>query len=194
MCCRTLYSHPGGVVTVKNTLFAVKHGFAYALCCAPRRPWRSYITRRPCRWLYWEGKQRVEPVGIIFSRDDFSTQHQKLSFWAFGVAEEERKAIKLMNGRLMDFVPLLRRKTKDAHKVFFFMFQEFEEVTFDRWRRLLAHFHAQVIIVVVLIIVVVELFFYQASLTNVGDRRTVKLCIDIILSIQRSQKCRMRYY
>lgn len=63
------------------------------------------------------------------------------------------------------------------------MFQEFEEVTFDRWRRLLAHFHAQVIIVVVLVIVVVVVlffFFYQASLTNVGDRRTVKLCIQEI--------------
>lgn len=184
MCCRTLYSHPGGVVTVKNTLFAVKHGFAYALCCAPRRPWRSYITRRPCRWLYWEGKQRVEPVGIIFSRDDFSTQHQKLSFWAFGVAEEERTAIKLMNGRLMDFVPLLRRKTKDAHKVFFFnvsrvwgsYFWQMETLacTFPCTSDHSSSFSNSSCSSAFFF------FFYQASLTNVGDRRTVKLCIQEI--------------
>lgn len=121
MCCRTLYSHPGGVVTVKNTLFAVKHGFAYALCCPPRRPRRSYIKRRPCRSLYWEGKQRVEPVGIIFSRDDFSKQHQKLSFWGFGVDEEERTGDKIDEWQIDGFHSSAEEKNKrDAHKVFFF--------------------------------------------------------------------------
>lgn len=121
MCCRTLYSHPGGVVTVKNTLFAVKHGFAYALCCPPRRPRRSYIKRRPCRSLYWEGKQRVEPVGIIFSRDDFSKQHQKLSFWGFGVDEEERTGDKIDEWQIDGFHSSAEEKNKrDAHKVVFF--------------------------------------------------------------------------
>lgn len=120
-CCRTLYSHPGGAVTVKNTLFAVKHGFAYALRCAPRRPWRSYIKRRPCRWLYWEGKQRVESAGIIFFWGRFFNTAPKaflLGFW--GWLRRSEQAIKLMNGRLMDFIARLRRKTKDAHQVFFF--------------------------------------------------------------------------
>lgn len=31
-----------------------------------------------------------------------------------------RWAIKLMNGRLMDFIAGVRRKTKDAHQGFFF--------------------------------------------------------------------------
>lgn len=32
-----------------------------------------------------------------------------------------RRAIKLMNGRLMDFIAGVRRKTKDAHQRFFFV-------------------------------------------------------------------------
>lgn len=128
MCCRTLYSHPA-MVTVKNTLFAVKHGFAYALCCMPRRPRRSYIKRWPCRLLYWEGKQRVEPFGIIFSQDNFSKQHQKLSFWVMGWPRRRERAIKLMNGRLMDFIPLLWRKTREMHIRFF--------LCFESWRKLL---------------------------------------------------------
>lgn len=120
MCCRTLYSHLGGVVTVKNTLFAVKHGFAYAVCCTPRRPRRSYIKRWPCRLLYWEGKQRVEPVGIIFSRDDFSKQHQKLSFWGFGVAKEERTGDKIDEWQIDGFHSSTEEKNeRDAHKVFY---------------------------------------------------------------------------
>lgn len=96
MCCRTLYSYLGGAAAVKNTLFAVKHGFASTLGCTHGRPRCSFINRRPCRSLYWEEKQRVEPVGIIsFSRDDFSAQHQKLSFWGFRVAEEEKTSDKI---------------------------------------------------------------------------------------------------
>lgn len=122
------------MVTVKNTLFAVKHGFAYALCCMPRRPRRSYIKRRPCRLLYWEGKQRVEPFGIIFSQDDFSKQHQKLSFWGCGVAEEERTGDKIDEWQIDGFHSSAVEKNKrDAHKAsfFFLMFWELEKVTCD---------------------------------------------------------------
>lgn len=123
MCCRTLYSHLGGVLKVKkgrNALLAMKHGFAYALCCTPRRPQCSYIKRRPCRLLYWEGKQRVELFGIIFSRDDFSKQHQKLSFWGFGVAEEERMGDKIDEWQIDGFHSSTEEKNKkDAHMFFF---------------------------------------------------------------------------
>lgn len=116
MCCRTLYSHPGGALTVKNTLFAVKHGFAYALCCTPGRPRRSYIKRRPCRSLYWEGKQRVEPVGIIFFSGRFFKTAPKAFLLGFlGWPRRRERAIKLMNGRLMDFIPSRRRKTRGMH-------------------------------------------------------------------------------
>lgn len=148
MCCRTLYSHLGGVLEVKkgkNALLAMKHGFAYALCCTPRRPQCSYITRRPCRLLYWEGKQRVELYGIIFSRDDFSKQHQKLSFWGFGVAEEERMGDKIDEWQIDGFHSSTKEKNKkDAH-VFFvlLLFWEFEKVTYDEWKHLLRHHQMQ---------------------------------------------------
>lgn len=83
-----------------------------------RRPRRSFINRRPCRSLYWEEKQRVEPVGIIsFSRDDFSAQHQKLSFWGFRVVEEEKTSDKTDGWWIDGFRPLPRRTTGDAHQV-----------------------------------------------------------------------------
>lgn len=136
MCCRTLYSHLGGAATVKNALFAVKHGFAYALCCTPRRPRRSYIKRRPCRSLYWEGKQRVELVGIIFSQDDFSKRHQKLSFWGFEVAEEEGAGDKIDEWQIDGFHSSSEeKKTRKMHMRFFFIIVlELEKVTCDWWR------------------------------------------------------------
>lgn len=145
LCCRTLYSHPGGVMAVKNTLFAVKHGFAYALCCAPRHTWCSYIKHWPCRWLYWEGKQRVEPVRIIsFLRTIFQHSTKSFPFGVLGWPWRRDWAIKLMNGRLMDFIPLLKKKARDVHKVsFFLMLQEFEEFTFDRWRSLHTYVNVQ---------------------------------------------------
>lgn len=133
-CWRPLYPRPGGALAVKNTLLAMKHGFAYALCCTPGRPRRSYIKHRPCHLLYWEGKQRVEPVGIISSQDNFSKQHQKLSFWGLGWSRRTELLIQFMTGRLMDFIPLLwgEKKQRDTHRLF--MFQEFEQVTYDWWR------------------------------------------------------------
>lgn len=53
-------------------------------------------------------------LGTIF-------QHSTKSF-PFGVLgwlRRREQAIKLMNGRLMDFISLLRRKTRDAHQDFF---------------------------------------------------------------------------
>ncbi len=198
MCCRTLYSHPGGVVTVKNTLFAVKHGFAYALCCTPRRPRRSYIKRRPCRLLYWEGKQRVEPVGIIFSRDDFSKQHQKLSFWGFGVAEEERTGDKIDEWQIDGFHSSAEEKNKrDAHKVFFYVSRVWESYlwqmeplasTFPCTSDHSSGFSNSGC----------SSAFYWASWTNIRDRRTRKssVCLnaDVLLYVQRSQKCRMKCF
>lgn len=109
----TLYSYLDGAAAVKNSLFAVKHGSAYVLGCAHGRPHCSYIKRPPCRSLYWEGKQRVELVGIIsFSQDDFSGQHQKLPFWGFRVAEEEKTSDKIDGWRIDGFQSSAEEKNR----------------------------------------------------------------------------------
>lgn len=71
----------------------------------------------------------------FFLRTIFQHSTKSFPFGVLGWLRRREWAIKLMNGRLMDFIPLLRGKTKDAHKIFFFLiFQEFEKLTFDRWR------------------------------------------------------------
>lgn len=67
----------------------------------------------------------------FFPVDDFSKQHQKLSFWGFGVAEEERTGDKIDEWQIDGFHSSAEEENKrDAHKVFF-MFREFEKVTYD---------------------------------------------------------------
>ena len=105
-----------------------------------------------------KGLSRLESffLGTIFQNSTKS-----FPFGVLGWTRRRERAIKLMNGRLMDSIPPQRRKTREMHirLFFFFMFQEFEKVTYDRWRCLLAHSHSQTCVVVDFLIVAVVEFF-----------------------------------
>lgn len=62
----------------------------------------------------WAGRNH------FFSRDDFSTQHQKLSFWGFGVAEEERTGDKIDEWQIDGFHFTAEKKNKRCTSGFFF--------------------------------------------------------------------------
>lgn len=64
-----------------------------------------------------KGLSRLESffLGTIFQNSTKS-----FPFGVLGWTRRRERAIKLMNGRLMDFIPLQRRKTREMHIRFFF--------------------------------------------------------------------------
>lgn len=69
----------------------------------------------------------------------FHTSTKSFPFGVLGWLRRRERAIKLMNGGLMDFIPLPRRKTREIHIRFSYMFWEFEKVTYDWWQCLVHH-------------------------------------------------------
>lgn len=65
-----------------------------------------------------KGLSRLESffLGTIFQNSTNS-----FPFGVLGWPRRRERAIKLMNGRLMDFIPPLRRKTREMHVTFFFL-------------------------------------------------------------------------
>lgn len=65
-----------------------------------------------------KGLSRLES---FFSWDNFSKQHQKLSFWGFGVAEEERTGNKIDEWQIDGFHSFIEEKNKkDVHRFFLY--------------------------------------------------------------------------
>lgn len=63
-----------------------------------------------------------------------------------GWPRRRERAIKLMNGRLMDFIPLLWRKTREMHIRFFLCFESWRKLLVTNEDVLPVHFHARVIL------------------------------------------------
>lgn len=66
-----------------------------------------------------KGLSRLES---FFLRTIFQHSTKSFPFGVLGWLRRGEWAIKLMNRRLMDFIPLLKGKTKDAHKIFIYLF------------------------------------------------------------------------
>lgn len=120
MCCRTSYSHPCGVVAVKNMLFTVKHVFA----AHPNAPdTRTSSTGPVACYIERENKGLSGMESFLFLGMIF--QHSTKSF-PFGVLGWPRRewAIKLMNGRFHSFAKkknktriLKKKKIKSLRKL-----------------------------------------------------------------------------
>lgn len=65
----------------------------------------------------------------FFLRTIFQSSTKSFPFGVLRWPRRREQAIKLMNGRVMDFIPPLRRKTGKMHE--FYIVLEFEKVTCD---------------------------------------------------------------
>ena len=108
------------MATVKNTLFAVKHGFAYALCCTPRRHHaRTSSAGLVARFIERENKG-LSRLESFFLGTIFQNSTKSFPFGVSGWPRRRAQSDKIDEWQIDGFHSLTEEENKrDAHKVFY---------------------------------------------------------------------------